>query len=144
VVVIVLGVVAITMAGPVRFPGGEPEFPGVAPERIVTLEDGTHDRDIVQVDQPKDQPVGIKFTQDRRILGGLTLLPFPNDGLFKVREVVDAQNRPMEEYSNDSRGGAKNVLQNWDTFHVRFQGKLYLLRVGGFETIRVNFEQVVE
>jgi hypothetical protein len=77
VVVIVLGVVAITMAGPVRFPGGKPEFPGVAPERIVTLEDGTHDRDIVQVDQPKDQPVGIKFTQDRRILGGLTLLPFP-------------------------------------------------------------------
>jgi hypothetical protein len=108
------------------------------------MEDGTHDRDIVQADQPKDQPVGIKFTQDRRLLGGLTLLPFPNDGLFKVRELMDAQNRPVEEYSNASRGGAKNVLQNWDTLHVRFQGKLYLLRVGGFETIRVNFQQVVE
>jgi hypothetical protein len=152
---IVLGVVAIAIAGPIQLSGAKPAFPAVTPgaepgstgvpaERTVTLEDGTHDRDVIQVDQPKDQPISIKFTQNSRALGALTLLPFPKDGLFKVQDVVDAQNRPVVEYSNASRGGPKNVLQNWDTLHVRFENKLYLLRVGGFDTIRVNFEQVVE
>jgi hypothetical protein len=152
---IVLGVVAIVIAGPIRFPGASPAFsvdtPGAEPgsarvpaERIVTLEDGTHDRDIIEADQPKDQPIRIKFAQNRRTLGALTLLPFPKDGLFAVQDIVDAQNRPVVEYSNASRGGRKDLLQNWDTLHVRFENKLYLLRVGGFDTIRVNFEQVVE
>lgn len=152
---IVLGVVAIAIAGPIQLSKAKPAFPAVTPgaepgsagspaERIVTLEDGTHDRDIIQVDQPKDQPISIKFTQNGRALGALTLLPFPKDRLFKVQDVVDAQNRPVVEYSNASRGGPKNVLQNWDTFHVRFENKIYLLRLGGFDTIRVNFEQVVE
>ncbi|MGH3428788.1 MAG: hypothetical protein ACRDQZ_14685, partial [Mycobacteriales bacterium] len=104
----------------------------------------THDRDIIRVDQPKDRLISIKFTQNGRVLGALTLLPFPKDSLFKVQDVVDARNRPVEEYSNASRGGSKTVLQNWDILHVRFEDKLYLLRVGGFDTIRVNFEQVVE
>jgi hypothetical protein len=152
---IVLGVVAIAISGPIQFsgvksafsavtPGAESGSAGVPAERIVTLEDGTRDRDIVQVDQPKNQSISIKFTQNSRALGALTLLPFPKDGLFKVQDVVDAQNRPVMEYSNASRRGPKNVLQNWDILHVRFENKLYLLRVGGFDTIRVNFEQVVE
>jgi hypothetical protein len=152
---IVLGVVAIAIGGPIQFweakpafpvaiPGAEPGSAGVPAGRTVTLEDGTHDRDIIQVDQPKDQPISIKFTQNRRVIGALTLLPFPKDDFIKVRDVVDAQNRPVVEYSNDSRGGPKNVLQNSDTLHVRFENKLYLLRVIGFDTIRVNFEQVVE
>ena len=152
---IVLGVVAIVIAGPIQFsgvkpaapavtPGAEPGSTGVPAQRTVTLEDGTNNRDIIQVDQPKDQPISIRFTQNHRTLGALTLPPFPKDDLFKVQDVVDAQNRPVVEYSNDSRGGPKNVLQNSDTLHVRFENKLYLLRVGGFDTIRVNFEQVVE
>src|SRR5689334_16555540 len=152
---IVLGVVAIAIAGPIQFSGAKPASPAVTPgaepgstgvpaERTVTLEDGTNNRDIIQVDQPKDQPISIKFTQNHRALGALTLLPFPKDDLFKVQDVVDAQNRPVVEYSNDSRGGPKNVLQNSDTLHVRFENKIYLLRVIGFDTIRVNFEQVVE
>ena len=152
---IVLGVVAIAIAGPIQLSGAKPVSPAVAPgaepgstgvpaERTVTLEDGTNNRDIIQVDQPKDQPISIKFTQNSRTLGALTLLPFPKDGLFKVQDVVDAQNRPVVEYSNASRGGPKNVLQNSDTLHVRFENKIYLLRVIGFDTIRVNFEQVVE
>jgi hypothetical protein len=151
----VLGVVAIAIAGPIQFPGAKPASPAVTPgaepgstgvlaERTVTLEDGTNNRDIIQVDQPKDQPVSIKFTQNHRALGALTLLPFPKYDLFKVQDVVDAQDRPVVEYSNDSRGGAKNVLQNSDTLHIRFENKIYLLRVIGFDTIRVNFEQVVE
>jgi hypothetical protein len=152
---IVLGVVAIVIAGPIQFSGANPVAPAVTPgsklgstgvptERTVTLEDGTNNRDIIQVDQPKDQPISVRFTQNHRPLGALTLLPFPKDDLFKVQDVVDAQNRPVVEYSNDSRGGPKNVLQNSDTLHVRFENKLYLLRVIGFDTIRVNFEQVVE
>lgn len=152
---IVLGVVAIAIAGSVQFPGTEPASPigapgaeskssGISADRTVTLEDGTRDRDIIAVDQPKGQPIGIKFAQEGRVLGALTLLPFPDDGLFKVRDVVDAQNRPVGEYANASRGGARNVLQNWDTLHVQFEDKLYMLRVGGFDTIRVNFGQVVK
>lgn len=155
---IVLGVVTTVIAGSVQLsgkqhessavsgvaPGTELVSPGVSADRIVTLEDGTYNRDIVQVDQAKDRPIGIKFTQDGRPLGALTLQPFPQDDLFKVRDVVDAQNHPVVEYSNASRGGAKNVLQNWDNLHIRFGKRLYLLQVGGFDTIRVNFEQVVE
>ena len=110
----------------------------------MTLENGTRDRDIIQVDQPKDQPISIKFTQNGRSLGALTLQPFPKDGLFKIQDIMNAQNQPVVEYSNASRGGPKNVLQNWDILHVRFENNLYLLRVGGFDTIRVNFVQVVE
>jgi hypothetical protein len=152
---IVLGVVAIAIAGPIQFsgakpvssavaPGAEPGSRGIPAERTVTLEDGTNNRDIIQVDQPKDRPISIKFTQNNRTLGALTLLPFPKDDLFKVQDVVDAQNRPVVEYSNDSRGGPKNVLQNSDSLHIRFENKIYLLRVIGFDTIRVNFERVVE
>ena len=53
--------------------------------------------------------------QNRRALGALTLLPFPKDGLFAVQDIVDAQNRLVVEYSNASRGGRKDLLQNWDT-----------------------------
>jgi hypothetical protein len=151
---IVLGVVAIAIAGPIPSgakpvspavaPGAEPGSTGVPAERTVTLEDGTSNRDIIQVDQPKDRPISIKFTQNHRALGALTLLPFPKDDLFKIQDVVDAQNRPVVEYSNDSRGGPNNVLQNSDSLHVRFENKIYLLRVIGFDTIRVNFERVVE
>jgi hypothetical protein len=155
---IVLGVVTTVIAVSVQLSGKQPETPaapgvtpgpelvtpGVPADRIVTLEDGTHDRDIVEVDQSKDWPIGVKFTQDGRPLGALTLQPSPRDNLFKVRDVVDAQNHPVAEYSNASRGGTRNVLQNWDTMHIRFEGRLYLLRVGGFDTIRVNFEQAVE
>jgi hypothetical protein len=148
---IALGVVAIVIAGPIHFSGVEsairaviPGAEGVPVERIVTLEDGTHDRDIIQVDQPKSQPVSIRFTQNGRALGTLLLQPFPKDDLFKVQDVVDAQDRPVGEYSNASRGGPKNVLQNWDMLHVRFENKLYQLQVGGFDTIRVSFGQVVE
>jgi hypothetical protein len=72
---IVLGVVAIAIAGPIQFsgaksaspavtPGAEPGSTGVPAERTVTLEEGTNNRDIIQVDQPKDQPISIKFTQN--------------------------------------------------------------------------------
>lgn len=155
---IVLGVVTTVIAGSVQLSGKQresPAIPGVTPgtelvspgvpaDRTVTLEAGTHDRDIVQVDQPKDRPIGIKFAQDGRLLGALTLQPFPRDDLFKVRDVVDAQNHPVVAYSNASRGGAKNVLQNWDYLHIRFEKRLYRLQAGGFDTIRVNFEEVVE
>jgi hypothetical protein len=152
---IALGVVAIAIAGPIQFPGAMPGSPPAAPviesgsaaatgERTVTLEDGTRNRDIVRVDQPKDQPIRITFTQNSRPLGALTLLPFPKDGLFKVQDVVDARNQPVEEYSNSIRGGPKNVLQNWDVLHIRFEDRLYRLRVGGFDAILVNFEQVAE
>jgi hypothetical protein len=100
---IALGVVAIAIACPIQFPGAMPGSPPAAPviesgsaaaadDRIVTLEDGTRGRDIVRVDQPKDQPIHITFTQNSRPLGALTLLPFPRDGLFKVQDVVAAHN----------------------------------------------------
>ena len=77
----------------------------------------------------------------RRITGPLErsrCYSFPKDDLFKVQDVVDTQNRPVVEYSNDSRGGSKNLLQNSDTLHVRFENKTYLLRVIGFDTIRFD------
>jgi hypothetical protein len=152
---IALGVVAIAIAGPIQFsqasPGSPPADPttesgsaAVTGGTTVTLEDGTRERDIVAIDEPKEQPVRITFTQDGRPIGALTLLPFPEDGLFKVQDVVDARSRPVAEYSNSGRGGPKNVLQNWDTLHLRLEERLYQLRVGGFDTVSVNFEQVAE
>jgi hypothetical protein len=152
---IALGVVAIAIAGPMQFsqplPGSPPAASGtesgsaaVTGGRTVTLEDGTRDRDIVPIDEPKDQPIRITFTQNSRPIGALTLLPFPADGLFKVQDVVDSRSQPVGEYSNSTRGGPKNVLQNWDDFHVRFEERLYRLGVAGFDTVRVTFEQVAE
>jgi hypothetical protein len=152
---IALGVVAIAIAGPIQFSQASPGAPpadsttesgsaAVTGGRTVTLEDGTRERDIVAIDEPKELPVRITFTQDGRPIGALTLLPFPEDGLFKVQDVVDARSRPVAEYSNSSRGGPKNVLQNWDTLHLRLEERLYQLRVGGFDAVSVNFEQVTE
>lgn len=96
---IVLGVVTTVIAGSVQFFGKATR---------ITSSPGSCSGN--QVDQSKDRPIGIKFTQDGRLLGALTLQPFPGDDLSKVRDVVDAQNHPVVEYSNASRGGTKNVL----------------------------------
>lgn len=74
-------------------------------DRTIALEEGAFDRDIISVDQPKAEPIEIHFTDLGQPLGTLVLLPFPTDGLFKIRDLVDAQGQQVTGFSNVGRPG---------------------------------------
>jgi hypothetical protein len=117
-------------------------FRGIAQDRIASLEDGTRDRPVIRQDQPKDEPVGLAFTQNGHAIGALTLRFFPADGLFKIARVVDSRCGDIARFSNADRpGSAKNTLQNWDTLRVQFGDHSYTARFGSEADIRVSFNR---
>ena len=107
--------------------------------RVATLEVGSKDVDIIGIFQPKDEPIAIRLENLRRPIGGIRFSFFPNSGdIFKIDRIIDSKCQEIEGHKNISRGGDKNVLQNWDTLRIPFEGIDYLLRLGGGDTIEVN------
>jgi hypothetical protein len=121
-------------------------FRGIPKDRISTLEEGASDRDIIRVDQPKGEALGIALTDNNQPIGALRLMPFPGDELFKVQSLVDNRCRQVEEFSNADRpGGDRRILQNWDSLRMGLGESTYYLRIGYHTaTIRVAFRRVVE
>jgi hypothetical protein len=59
----------------------------------------------------------------------ITYIYFEEDSLFKIGSVVDAACQPLE-FANASRGGAREVLENWDSLAVSVGNEVYNLRFG--------------
>ncbi len=98
--------------------------------RVLTLEAGTRDFQLIGPDQSKQAPIGVRFTDSNEPIGALRFTIIPASSIFKVETVVDAACRPLEDYSNASRGGDKRVLQNWDSLKLRLGNQTYELRLG--------------
>lgn len=108
-------------------------------ERQHSLEVGTHDKTILAANQIKTTPIALLFTENRETIGAMTFNVFPEDDLFKVDTIIDAQCQPITQFENASRGGNKAVLQNWDTLKMSVNTQSYVLRLGYSEgNVEVN------
>jgi hypothetical protein len=118
-------------------------FAGVPKDRVVALEEGAQDIDVIGPSQPKQGTVGIRLDAFSRPIGGLRFQFFPGSGdVFKIETVVDGQCRETEAFSNVSRTSDKRTLQNFDTLRIELGGRSYEVRFGGGATIRLGFLQV--
>ena len=96
----------------------------------MTLEAGTRDSPLIGPDQPKEAPIGVKFTDGSQPVGAIRFTLVPSNSLFKIETVVDAACRATEDYANVSRGGDKHTLQNWDSLKMHLGNRSYELRLG--------------
>ncbi len=116
----------------------EQYFQGIARDRIVSLEAGAQDFELIGPDQAKDEPIGIQFTDYGQTVGAIIFRFFSNGQVFKVDSVVDTSCSNIEDYSNTTRGGDKNTLQNADTLQMRLGNNDYQLRLEYNGSIMVN------
>ncbi len=118
-------------------------FQQIPAGRVLTLEAGTRDFQLIGPDQSKQGPIGVKFTDGNQQIGAMRFMLIPANSIFKVETVVDAACRPLEDYLNASRGGDKHVLQNWDSLKLRLGNQTYELRLGyDAGTVSANFIRV--
>lgn len=104
-------------------------FSGIASDRIVMVESGTADKDLLSPQQTKKDPAGIVLLELGQPVVALSYFFFEDDELFKIGSLVDGACQPVD-YANGSRGGDRNVLQNWDTLEVTSGTNVYALRFG--------------
>ncbi len=113
-------------------------FQGIAGDRVIILEEGTQDFQLIGPDQTKEEPIGIQFTDYGQTVGAIIFRFYSNGQIFKVDSVVDAGCADIQDFSNATRGGDKNNLQNADTLQMRLGEADYQLRLEYNGAIMVN------
>ncbi len=116
-------------------------FQGMAKERVASLESGTDNFQLIGPDQTKDEPAGIIFTDNSQLIGGIEFRLYSNDRFFKIDSVVDSNCNKIEEYSNQTRGGDRTLLQNWDSLQMQFGNAGYELELGYNGSIIASFRK---
>ncbi len=106
-------------------------FAGISPNQVESVETGVEDERF-STHQTKNDPAGIILTNLGRPVVALTYIVFEEDNLIKISSVVDASCQPVE-YFNSSRGGARDVLLNWDSLKVTTGTGVYSMRFGYFD-----------
>lgn len=91
------------------------------------LEVGAKDVQVLAPQQPKDQSVALRLEENRKLVGAVKFLFYLNNTMFKIESVVDSQCRPVSDFVNATRGGDKEVLQNYDDLQVRFESGTYTI-----------------
>lgn len=76
-----------------------------------------------------EQPAGMVLEEFGQPVAALSYMVFEDDQIFKIIAAVDAACQPAA-FANASRGGAPEVLINWDTLEVTTPGGVYALRFG--------------
>jgi hypothetical protein len=104
-------------------------FSNVASERVVKVESGKRGKELLTVHQTKKDPAGVIMLDLGRPVLALTYAFVEDDELFKIGAVVDGACQPLD-YANASRGGSRDVLENWDTLEAKSEGNIYALRFG--------------
>ena len=105
-------------------------FGGIADARVTTLEPGTNDFDLPTVDLTQSEPIGFMFTRDEQPLGAMRFRFVKANQFFRIEGIVDSRCEKIEGYVNASRGGDKNVLQQWDTLQLTLGNQSYALGMG--------------
>ena len=103
----------------------EEYFRSMPKDRISNVEAGARDHQLIGPHQPKDQPIGIIFRENRQPIGAMKFEFFSGSNSFKINSAVDASCQPVEDYRNATRSGNKRVLQNWDDLQIRFGNAEY-------------------
>jgi hypothetical protein len=105
-------------------------FRNPPPDRVSVIESGTGGAEVLPADKPKDRPVVIVVTEDGRPVGAVAFKLYVSNDLFKITQVVNAKCERLESFRNETRGGDRRVLQNWDTVELTFGTVKYTLRLG--------------
>nr|CAA6828081.1 MAG: Unknown protein [uncultured Thiotrichaceae bacterium] len=103
---------------------------GIDPERIKDIETNSGSMLVINSQQTKKKPFALLLRDNRKLLGIITLNVFTENGMFKIASIVNSDCQEIGSFSNISRRGDKNTLQNWDTLEVSINRKIYHLRVG--------------
>lgn len=100
-------------------------FAGIPENLIVSLEVGAGKT----LPFEPEQPAGMVLEEFGQPALALSYMFFEDDHIFKIIAAVDNACQPVP-FANASRGGAPEVLQNWDTLEVTAAGGVYALRFG--------------
>jgi len=106
-------------------------FAGISPNQVERIETGVEDKRF-STQETKNDSAGIILTNLGQPVVALTYIVFEEDNLIKISSVVDASCQPVE-YINATRGGARDVLQNWDSLKVTTGTGVYSMRFGYFD-----------
>ncbi len=117
-------------------------FQGIAGDRIYPVETGAQDLQLIRPDQSIAEPIGIRFTDFGQTIGAIKFQYFASNQVFKVFSVVDAGCAAVQDYSNATRGGAQNMLQNFDTLQMRLGNANYQLRLEYDGSLTVVFRKL--
>ena len=135
-------------------PGGDADcltqyFADMEPTRQIPIEVGELNRDyyILSQDLTKEDfigPIGIKLTQNAKMIAALSFIFFTDSHLFKITSFVDSSCQAVTEYSNVDRGGDQNTLQDSDTLKIDLvDGSFTLMFVSyGPDRFRFRFQQI--
>jgi len=104
-------------------------FRGIREDRVFALEEGTSNFTVIGREQTKEDPIGLRLTDNRQTVGALRFSFFLNGEIFKIESIVDATCGQVKEYSIEGRPGEKRTLQNWDTLQITFGSRTYALRL---------------
>lgn len=124
-------------------------FADIEPDRQISIEVGVTDQDYYILSQDlskKDTlgPLGIRLTQNAKLISAISFLFFTDSHLFKITSVVDSNCQAVTEYSNVDRGGDPSVLQDSNTLKIVLTEGSFSLRFiyYGPDRLRFNFQQL--
>ncbi len=120
----------------------EQYFQGIAGDRIYPVETGAQDLELIRPDQSIAEPIGIRFTDFGQTIGAIKFQYFASNQVFKLFSVVDAGCAAIQDYSNVTRGGVQNILQNFDTLQMRLGNANYQLRLEYDGSLTVVFRKL--
>jgi hypothetical protein len=100
------------------------------PDRVTVIESGTADAEVLAADKPREPPVVIVVTEGGRPVGAVAFKLYVSNDLFKITHVVNSRCEALETFRNESRGGDRRILQNYDTVELTFGPLKYTLRLG--------------
>jgi hypothetical protein len=111
-------------------------------DRVVTIETGMRDLEVIGPHQPLEEPFGLLLTEFGQPIGALRVrlyrAPASTSDLYRIEAIVDAGCEPVEQLRNASRGGSPYELVNWYTVHMHLGENDYELRIGGEGDIGVS------
>ena len=110
----------------------------------MSIEVGTTNQDYYILSQDlknKDfhGPIGIRLTQNGKMIAALSFLFFSDSQLFKITSMVDSKCQAVVDYSNWSRGGDRNALQDSDTLEIVLAEGSFSMRFTFYGPGRLRF-----
>lgn len=98
----------------------------VPADRISTVEVGTQAMRLIAPTQSMEEIIAIKFEDLRTPLGVMKFYAFPENQIFRIVEIIDANCQRIEEYE-PSESPDKNALGYYEDLNLNLNGTDYVL-----------------
>jgi len=98
----------------------------VPADRVYTVEVGTRVMRLISPTQSMEEIIAIKFEDLRTPLGAMKFYAFPENQIFRIVEIVDANCQKIEEY-DPTESPDKNTLGYYEDLNLSLDGTDYIL-----------------